>query len=94
MGKKKHFDGLCRIVLSCVFKRVCEWMLPSTFTGCKTNLKMPIILDKMIKIQAIDKICLYVPFKINLLSAKRMRQTMPTWSVQDSGVLLYSMWGR
>ena len=45
-------------------------MLPSAFTGCKTNLKRPIILDKMIKIQAIDKICLYVPFKINLLSAK------------------------
>lgn len=53
---------------------------PTDFTGCKTNLKKPIILDKMIKIRAIDKICLYVPFKINLLSAKSMRQTVPTES--------------
>lgn len=48
----------------------------------------------MIKIQAIDKICLYVPFKINLPSAKSMRQTVPTEPVRDSGVLLCFKWGR
>lgn len=32
--------------------------MPSTLTSCEANLKQSIVLDKMIKIQAIDKICL------------------------------------
>lgn len=44
--------------------------MPSVFSGHEANLKRPIILDKIIKIQAIDKFCLYVPLKINLLSDK------------------------
>ena len=53
-------------------------IIPSVFSGRKANLKKPIILDNIIKIQAIDKICLYVPFKINLLSALWLRQNVPT----------------
>ena len=68
--------------------------MPSTLTSCEANLEQSIVFDKMIKIQAIDKICLYVPLQINLLSAKRMRQALPTGSVKDSGVPLYSEWGR
>lgn len=67
--------------------------LPNAFIGRKANLKKPIIFDKIIKIQTIDKICLYVQFKINLLSAKWMRQTLPTESLQDSGMLLSFKWG-
>lgn len=93
----KHFDNVMKKVIPELFWRHdCSTggrISPSAFTGCKANLKKPIIRDKIIEIQTIDKICLYVPFKINLLSAKWMRQTMPTESVQDSGMLLSFKWG-